>query len=226
MQNTTRLKELSPMGCAYHLEQLFEHIGQTRMAGIPVLHDKIKVEAIGFQAWQGHVIGLLITPWFMNLMILPGEHDDWSTYQVGSKHMFHFEAGLFEFIVGEEEELGHYMSCSMFSPMFEFADHGAACTTGQAIITGLFDAENLEVLKGEDLNGEQGVSGDEGETSHGFASLSEGLLDGVQAVGEAAHENMNKPMSRRDLLRANFLRPKQNEKQNKGEGSVTKLESN
>ncbi|MDQ6977466.1 MAG: [NiFe]-hydrogenase assembly chaperone HybE [Ghiorsea sp.] len=207
------LKSLTPMGAAYHLEQLYDDIRVNRMADIPILNDKIKVQAVGFREWNHHVLGALITPWFMNLMLLPTEETDWSTYGVGTKHSYTFEAGLFEFIVGEEENLGKYMSCSMFSPMFEFADHDAAVQTAEAIVTGMFNAENKEELVGESMSpSDELVVAADNETG-----LTETMLEGAQTIGSIAKENLEKPLSRRELLRGGLFRKKV--KQDKGEES-------
>ena len=188
------------MGAAYHLEQLYDDIRVTRMVDIPILNHQLKVQAVGFREWNQHVLGVLITPWFMNLVLLPTEETDWSTYGVGSKHSYTFEAGLFEFIVGEEERLGKYMSCSMFSPMLEFADHEAAVQTAEAIVVGIFNEENKEVL-GSEPWGEQEVP-----VSEEAPSMVETMLDGAQTVGAIAKDNLEKPLSRRELLRGGFFK--------------------
>ncbi|MDQ7005452.1 MAG: [NiFe]-hydrogenase assembly chaperone HybE [Ghiorsea sp.] len=193
------LKSLTPMGAAYHLEQLYENIRVTRMVGVPILNDKIKVQAVGFREWNQYVLGALITPWFMNLMLLPTESTNWDEHKFGSKHKFTFEAGAFEFTLGAEEDLGKYMSCSMFSPMFDFASHDAAVQTAEAIVAGMFKEENKEVLEGQDLNLQEEVEDDD-------LGAMETVLEGAQAMGSIAKENLEKPLSRRELLRGGFLK--------------------
>lgn len=193
------LQSLSPMGAAYHLEQLYDDIRVNRMADIPILNHNLKVQAVGFREWNQHVLGVLITPWFMNLMLLPTEETDWSAHGVGTKHSYVFEAGSFEFIVGEEENLGKYMSCSMFSPMFEFADHDAAVQTAEAIVAGMFKEENKEVLEGQDFNTEEKLEDNK-------LSMMENVVEGVESMGALAKENLEKPLSRRELLRGGFLK--------------------
>ena len=41
------------------------------MAGVPMLNPALRVQAVGFRHWQSHWLGVLVTPWFMNLMLLP-----------------------------------------------------------------------------------------------------------------------------------------------------------
>jgi len=201
------------MGAAYHLEQLYDDIRVTRMTGIPILNDKLKVQAVGFREWNSHVLGVLITPWFMNLMLLPTKETDWSTYSVGSKHNYAFEAGLFEFIVGEEEKLGKYMSCSMFSPMVDFSTHEAAIQTAEAIVTGMFKEENKEVLQSQSLTKDEVIEVNE-------ASITETVLEGAQMISQLAKKNMEKPLSRRDLLRGSFLRKQRENVEKEGEGNA------
>ena len=55
------------------LEALFERIAATRMLGVPILHPGLAVKAVGFRpdADGGAAVGVLVTPWFMNLVWLP-----------------------------------------------------------------------------------------------------------------------------------------------------------
>ena len=55
---------------------------------------------------------------------------------------YRFPAGVYEFVAGREEVIGEYQACSLFSPMFAFADHDAARLTAQAALQALFDAAN------------------------------------------------------------------------------------
>lgn len=199
------LQTLSPMGAAYHLEKLYNDIQLNRMDGIPILNDKLKVQAVGFRAWHEYVIGVLITPWFMNLMLLPTADTDWSDLNVGHKRSYTFEAGSFEFIMGWEEALGKYMSCSMFSPMFDFANQDAAVQTAEAIVVGMFKEENQEVLEGQCMADEE--AGELSQDEH-HTGLAESVLDGAQTIGKIAKENLEKPLSRRELLRKGLFRKK------------------
>ena len=56
------------------LQALFEHIARTPMAGLPLLQPGLQVQALGFEpvpAEPSVALGVLITPWFMNLVLLP-----------------------------------------------------------------------------------------------------------------------------------------------------------
>ena len=187
------------------LESVFSVIYRTRMADVPILNDKIKVRAVGFRPWNTAYLGIMITPWFMNLMLLPGETENWDDQKNLSSLTHTFPSGNYEFLVGFEAEIGKYQSCSLFSPMFDFADNNAAIETAEAAMKELMNADNLDQ---GDINNQQ------------IENIWHGLEEppkNVQKVGEASSsksspsgksftEKIDQPISRRELLRgAPFL---------------------
>lgn len=124
------------------LQARFEHIHRQQMAGVPMLNPALQVQAIGFRPWSEHWLGVLVTPWFMNLMLLPRVPAHWQAIGERESRHYVFPAGVFEFIGGRDVELGDYQACSLFSPMFEFTDHAAAHDTAVAALAALFDVQN------------------------------------------------------------------------------------
>lgn len=123
----------------------FSEIARTRMAGLPICNPALQVEAIGFRRMtEGHWAGLMITPWAVNLLCLPGRAEGWPALAAGGKHDWRFPSGDYEFIVADEASLGVYHLCSLFSPALEFASHEQARLTALASAHALF-AEPLAV---------------------------------------------------------------------------------
>lgn len=124
------------------LAQAFERIGHTRMRGVPVLNPQLGVQTIGFEKAPGldhapeALAGILITPWFMNLVRLPVAADapakGWLTPGFKARRTLGCER--FEFIGASEEGLGAFEVCSLFSPMFEFANQQAAVATATEVL--------------------------------------------------------------------------------------------
>ena len=117
----------------------FQAIADTRMRGLPFLNPKLNVEAVGFavqvageEATSG-VLGILITPWFMNLMWLAPALS--APLAQGASHEHFFGGQRLTFIGAVDEAFGAYQSCSLFSPMFEFADQAAARATAEQVLT-------------------------------------------------------------------------------------------
>jgi len=125
------------------LEAVFRHIQAERMRDVPLLNPALEVAAVGFRDWEDYRLGVLVTPWFMSLVLLPGREDEWRGLQVGEKRVYAFPSGAYEFLLGEQADIGRYLSCSLYSPVLEFEDQAAAVATAEAVMRELFSAANL-----------------------------------------------------------------------------------
>lgn len=148
---------LSPAAQArvHLLTQVFEHIAHTRFQGLGLLHPALRVQAVGFAEVQEGpqqvcLQGVLITPWFMSLMRLPLDARQGAGLRPGVSATRTFAAQRCDFIVAHKPLLGHFESCSLFSPMADFADQTAAVLTAhevlrQMAISGGTSAERVAV---------------------------------------------------------------------------------
>ncbi len=128
---------------ARKLEAVFSRIERERMHDIPILNPALRVAAVGMRAFGEVWACTLVTPWFINVMLLPKTPElaeAWRRAEVTSKVRHDFPAGAFEFICGGEEELGPYRMCSLFSPVLQFENQEAALGAAEAAIAALFDA--------------------------------------------------------------------------------------
>lgn len=114
------------------IEATFAHIAATRMAGIPVLNPALGVALRGFQDHGAYRLGVLVTPWFMNLMAFARGEE--APARVGAKIMLALPSGAYEAVRGHEDALGAYWSVSLFSPMGDFADMETALATADAAL--------------------------------------------------------------------------------------------
>lgn len=119
------------------LEHTFNVILNTRMQDLPLLNPALSVKALGFQRVNDDWLGALITPWFMNLLLLPAAKADWCDLPIGSQFERAFPYGVFTFTVAHEVQLGTYAQCSLFSPMFQFQDQNAAITAARSALHAL-----------------------------------------------------------------------------------------
>lgn len=121
------------------LEAAFERIAQTRMAGLPLNNPALQVQAVGFRAQDdGYLIGVLITPWAINLVMLAATPSRELHLAADCRRDWDFPSGCYEFMGGEEAECGAYQFCSLFSPAFDFCDQDSAVATANEIMRGLF----------------------------------------------------------------------------------------
>lgn len=123
------------------LTAAFQRIAVTRMAGLPMNNPALRVATVGFRPWQdGHLVGVLVTPWAINLVLLGDKAAGTLRLAADRRRTWDFPSGSYDFMGGEEAECGAFQFCSLFSPVFEFADQASAETTAGEIMTALFVA--------------------------------------------------------------------------------------
>ncbi len=147
---------------AARLERVFTIIEKEQMAGIPVLNLKLEVEAIGFHDFEGRCLGVIITPWLMNLMLFPSIDDEWSGLGVGDRHSHEFPVGRRDFIVNHFDEIGICHTRALYSPMSGFSGQEQARIAARRAMNelmtrkehdGELDEKHLErLLRGEDMH--------------------------------------------------------------------------
>ena len=155
------------------LEEAFRRILATRMAGLPILHPGLQVEAVGFRKIAGPAavrgvapaaatgtdiaatdaapanwLGILVTPWFMNLVLCgedaPAQAEADAAAGAGATCMLALPAGRFAFLPIHEPLFGTFHACSMASPMFEFETHADAVAVARAILVQLFEPHQAD----------------------------------------------------------------------------------
>ena len=90
------------------------------MKDIPITNNELEVEAVGFKKFEKYELGVLITPWFMNNILIPEIKDD--IYQdtshkkitIGDKIDIKFSAKSYTFLAQKDDTLGFYLSCSLY----------------------------------------------------------------------------------------------------------------
>lgn len=124
------------------LEADFREIWHAKMRDVPMVNAALHIEAVGFQMHEGRPLGVLVTPWFMNLFLLAAEGEDWSGLKPGAKEVIPFASGDYEFIHNVREQVGGYKACSLFSPMGDFRSHRDAVDVARAVMVALFQEEH------------------------------------------------------------------------------------
>jgi [NiFe] hydrogenase assembly HybE family chaperone len=110
------------------------------MHGLPIYNPQLVVEAVQFREHAGRQVGIVLTPWFMNIVAVATAADR-ESWQSGATVRLGFPSGEYDFIVGEIEEFGWLASCSLFSPMNDFADHAAARAAAESAGGALFEPD-------------------------------------------------------------------------------------
>ena len=196
---------ISPDDLGRGLETVFRRIQRDRMQGLPILNPALRVKAVGFREWEGHSLGILVTPWFINLMLLPGDGDDWRPLRVGDKQSYRLPSGPYEFILGEEPGIGRYQMCSLFSPVLEFVDRETAEATAEAAMAALMDEGNRDAVSTREREIERRWRGAPEQEPDGTSESKP--IPSNEPVGLA--DRLEQPLSRRELLRGRLAREPQ-----------------
>lgn len=125
------------------LAEAFIRIGEESMKGIGLYNHNLNVETVGFRRWEDWLAGILVTPWFMNFVLLPTRPDQ-ITGAVGTKTRLVMPRGEITFTIGEVDEIGLYQASSLYSPMGRFDVQTVAATTAWAAIDKFFKVPEVE----------------------------------------------------------------------------------
>lgn len=133
------MSETSPISSTALVER-FRDIHEKRMQDLPFINAQIRVEAIGFRSFENFEIGVLITPWFMNLMLLPNAVS--ADLDQGHKVNVSFPSGAIEFTTALDDELGLYFSAVLFSSVMSIPDQATAVDLANEVMKELFESED------------------------------------------------------------------------------------
>jgi [NiFe] hydrogenase assembly HybE family chaperone len=111
-----------------------------KVQGMPIYNPTLAIEAVGFREHEGRQVGVMLTPWFMNLTVLPSAAD-LSMWVAGESTRIVFPSGAYDFVVSDLPEVGLIGTCPLFSTMTDFTDHEAAQLAAVSVAEALFVPE-------------------------------------------------------------------------------------
>jgi [NiFe] hydrogenase assembly HybE family chaperone len=165
-----------------NLETVFNEIAQSRRDGLPVFNPALRVQAVGLREWQGRGVGVLITPWMIGLVLVPGYDAPLKALAPGEKETWTFPSGKHDFIGWNEPGLGICQTSSVISPITDIGSHSEAVNLAWELIASLFVPADVE---------------------SDAAAKHKALMASAQPMVSAEDK---KVMSRRDFLRGNFFK--------------------
>jgi [NiFe] hydrogenase assembly HybE family chaperone len=123
---------------------LYREIYQRAMRDVPVCNHALTVECIGFRRYGDYAIGVVLTPWFMNLVAVALPDSGLAIVGPdGGTQRLTFVAGEVDFTLSTLTGFGRLLSASLFSPMFDFADMEAARLTADHVLVALLNPESV-----------------------------------------------------------------------------------
>jgi [NiFe] hydrogenase assembly HybE family chaperone len=126
------------------LIERFRHI-DLGMRDLPIYNNKVAIEPVGFRSFgKAELLGVLLTPWFMNLMILPIEPVAMNMAAIGKTISIELPGGSRTFVVGGDEVIGLYRARSLHSPLLTFTLPGQALAEARRLLTLLMTPPDAE----------------------------------------------------------------------------------
>ena len=126
------------------------------MRELPIYNDKIAIEAIDFRAFgEDELLGVVLTPWFMNLMLLPIEPEPMDMAEIGRPVEVALPAGKRTFVIGGDEVVGLYKAHSLHSPVLNFTLPGQAHAEARRMLALLMTPPAQE--RAANQNGSAGI---------------------------------------------------------------------
>jgi [NiFe] hydrogenase assembly HybE family chaperone len=111
---------------AQALIELFQRV-DAAMRDMPIYNERIAIEAFGFRRFgEGELLGVVLTPWFMNMIKLPIEPVPMDMAEIGRTVSVELPAGKRAFVVGGDATIGLYQAHSLHSPVLNFTLPGQA----------------------------------------------------------------------------------------------------
>ena len=102
------------------------------MRDLPIYNPALSVVALGFREFGGAALGIVVTPWFMNLVRVPPPGS--ASPPPGTVVPRALPVGVLDFTIGVLDGVGAIESCSLLSPMHDFADQQQAESTALAAL--------------------------------------------------------------------------------------------
>ena len=121
---------------AERLTTIYRSLAEGPMAGLPICNPALGVAVVGFREFGGEAVGVVLTPWFLNVAAAPLR--PLAAAALGTSRKLILPAGEIELIVGELPGFGRLDAASLFSPCHEFADMEAALAAAEAAAEALF----------------------------------------------------------------------------------------
>ena len=120
------------------LENHYLHVWETRMQDLPFVNPALGVAAVGFRRHRGDWLGVMVTPWFLNLFLISGGGDLWGDIPAGERRYVELPCGTLQFIADDDPELGPYQYCPLMAPVTHLENMIAALTAARDALAAAF----------------------------------------------------------------------------------------
>lgn len=101
------------------------------------LNRRLNCASIGFIRCKGDWLGVVITPWCMDLLLLPGGGILWGDIPAGQRRYIELAQGAVAFTAAEEPRLGAYQHAPLVSTVASLPNMAAAIELANQVMLGI-----------------------------------------------------------------------------------------
>lgn len=130
------------------LEAHYRHLWMTRMHDMPFVNPALGVEAIGFRRHDGDWLGVMITPWFLNLFLIYGGGALWGDIPAGERRYLNLPCGTLRFLADDDPDLGPYQYSPLIAPVGSLPDMATARQVAADALAAVFVSPEDAVAAG------------------------------------------------------------------------------
>lgn len=109
----------------------FDTVWRTAMQGLPFVNDALQVRAQRFARIDGDWLGGLVTPWCVQLMLLPGGGTLWTDVSAGTRSSVALPVGVLPFIADSSDGL---LPAFQYFPLVNGVSGLADMATAEALV--------------------------------------------------------------------------------------------
>lgn len=122
------------------LEAHYRRVLDERMRDLPFIHPGLAVEAVGFRQHESDWLGVVVTPWFLNLFLIFGGGRLWEDIPAGERRHVALPCGALQFIADDDPDLGTYQYCPLIAPVTDLPDMATARQAALDALAAVFTA--------------------------------------------------------------------------------------
>lgn len=120
------------------LEAHYRRIWIERMRDLPFVNAALDVAVTEFRRCDGDWVGVVITPWFINLMLVAGGGRLWGDIPAGERRYVDLPCGTLQFIADDDPDIGPYQYCPLIAPVSTVPDMATALRAATEAMDAVF----------------------------------------------------------------------------------------
>lgn len=134
---------------------MYRRIWETTMRDLDFVNRALEVDIAGFRRHRGDWVGAVVSPWFVNLYVLPGGGELWCDLGAGERVKLPFPVGELEFIADYDPaaEVPAALYCPLLAPVTALKSQDEALRMAMDALQTLFTpaVPTTAALAGSDL---------------------------------------------------------------------------